>query len=81
MDKPISVLQRKQGRPATGIDPLLNFRSPPTLTAELDAWIAAQPDPRPTRSEAIRRLLAKALEKPSVAWTIAVEDLNASNDE
>jgi hypothetical protein len=28
----------------------------PDLEAELDAWIAAQPEPRPSKPEAIRRL-------------------------
>ena len=55
-----------------------------TLTAELsaalDAWIAAQPEPRSTRAEAIARLLAEAL-GVSDAGSIPVEDLNASNDE
>jgi hypothetical protein len=60
---------------------MLNFRSPATLTAALDAWIAAQPKPRPSRSEAIRRLLAEALGKPADAGSIAAEDLNAGNDE
>jgi Arc/MetJ-type ribon-helix-helix transcriptional regulator len=40
---------------------MLNFRAPPELTSKLDAWIAAQPEPRPSRSEAIRRLLSAAL--------------------
>lgn len=40
---------------------MLNFRSPPEVTARIDAWIGAQPDPKPSRSEAIRRLVAKAL--------------------
>jgi metal-responsive CopG/Arc/MetJ family transcriptional regulator len=31
------------------------------LNAKLDAWIEAQPEPKPSRSEAIRRLLEKAL--------------------
>jgi hypothetical protein len=31
------------------------------MQAELDAWIANQPDPRPSRPEAIRRLMALAL--------------------
>jgi hypothetical protein len=31
----------------------------------LDAWIAAQPEPRPSRPEAIRRLLGEALGKPA----------------
>jgi hypothetical protein len=40
---------------------MLNFRSPLELTAKLDAWIAGQPEPRPSRSEAIRSFLEKAL--------------------
>jgi Arc/MetJ-type ribon-helix-helix transcriptional regulator len=40
---------------------LLNFRSPPELTAKIDDWRAEQPEPQPSRSEAIRRLLEKAL--------------------
>lgn len=35
---------------------------PPKQLAVLDHWIATQPEPRPTRPEAIRRLLADALE-------------------
>jgi metal-responsive CopG/Arc/MetJ family transcriptional regulator len=31
------------------------------LLDRLDAWISAQPDPKPSRSEAIRRILEKAL--------------------
>ena len=33
------------------------------LSRRIDAWIATQPEPRPTRREAIRRLLAEALGK------------------
>ena len=33
---------------------------PPQL-AQLDAWITAQPEPQPTRPEAVRRLLALSL--------------------
>jgi len=40
---------------------MLNFRSPPELTARIDAWIGAQNQPKPSRSEAIRRLVEKAL--------------------
>lgn len=29
--------------------------------AELDGWIARQPDPKPSRPEAIRRLISEAL--------------------
>jgi Arc/MetJ-type ribon-helix-helix transcriptional regulator len=38
------------------------FRMPADLEAKLDAWIERQPDPKPSRSEAIRRLLEKALD-------------------
>jgi hypothetical protein len=81
MAKSIAVKPKKRGRPATGRDPLLAFRSPPDLTEKIDAWIGRQPQPRPARSEAIRRLLAEALGKPVDAGSIAAEDLNASNDE
>ncbi|HEX8366136.1 MAG TPA: hypothetical protein VF603_12725 [Allosphingosinicella sp.] len=32
------------------------------MEAELEAWIAEQPDPKPSKPEAIRRLLGKALD-------------------
>jgi hypothetical protein len=32
------------------------------MSAELDAWIEAQPDPKPSKPEAIRRLIAAALD-------------------
>ena len=41
---------------------VLRIARPPTLDA-LDAWIAREPEPRPSRPEAVRRLLAVALEK------------------
>jgi hypothetical protein len=34
---------------------------PADLEAKLTAWIERQPDPKPSRSEAIRRLLERAL--------------------
>jgi hypothetical protein len=40
---------------------MLNFRSPPELTAKIDSWRAVQPEPHPSRSEAIRRLVEKGL--------------------
>jgi hypothetical protein len=61
----------------TSIDVLLE---PNELTG-LDAWIAAQAEPRPTRSEAIRRILADTLAKSASADSIPIEELNASNDE
>jgi Arc/MetJ-type ribon-helix-helix transcriptional regulator len=37
------------------------FRMPPELEAKLEAWIKEQPEPRPSKSEAMRRLLESAL--------------------
>ena len=74
MAKSIAVKPKKRGRPATGRDPLLAFRSPPGLTEKLDAWIAAQPEPKPARSEAIRRLLAEALGKTGETARPAISD-------
>jgi thiamine monophosphate kinase len=34
----------------------------PDIEAALDAWIAQQPEPRPSRPEAIRRILRTALD-------------------
>jgi hypothetical protein len=39
----------------------LNVRMPPDELKSLDAWIKKQPAPRPTRAEAIRRLVEQAL--------------------
>jgi hypothetical protein len=36
-------------------------RIPPELLDQLDNWIAARADPRPSRPEAIRRVLDQAL--------------------
>jgi Arc/MetJ-type ribon-helix-helix transcriptional regulator len=64
-------------RPTTKIESRLSE----DLSRRIDAWIAAQPEPRPSRSEAIRRILSQALGKPADAGSIAAEDLNASDDE
>ena len=52
----------------------------PDLLARLDSWIAAQPEPRPSRPQAVARLLTEALGGTEAGF-IAVEELNASNDE
>jgi hypothetical protein len=48
------------GRKPTGRDPSRTFRLSDEFMATLDAWSARQDD-APTRSEAIRRLVAQAL--------------------
>ena len=56
-DKP----KKKMGRPPTGIGPVIGVRLYPEMQVELEAWIADQPDPKPSKPEAIRRLVAVAL--------------------
>jgi len=46
------------GRPATGRDPVLTVRLPPSLRSAIENWAKQQHD-RPSRSEAIRRLIIK----------------------
>lgn len=40
---------------------MTGVRIPAELDAKLKAWIERQPDPKPSRAEAIRRLIEKAL--------------------
>ena len=66
---PSDMLEKsKRGRPTVDSE-LLRARMERPLINALDAWIAAQPDPRPTRPEAIRRLLEKSLR----SWPTGVE--------
>jgi len=58
----LSILKtekNKGGRPRTDATPL-GLRLPPDVIMRLDAWIAGQDD-RPTRVEAVRRILAAYL--------------------
>jgi hypothetical protein len=73
-------MRRKPGRPRVDSEDVHVRLTRPAVDA-LDAWIAAQPEPRLTRPEAIRRLLVEALGKQADPGSIAAEDLNASNDE
>lgn len=47
----------------TGIGPSIGLRLYPELEAELEEWIESQPDPKPSKPEAIRRLLRQALSR------------------
>ncbi len=49
------------GRPKTGIGRTIGLRLYPDIEAALDAWISEQPDPKPSRPEAIRRILRATL--------------------
>lgn len=56
----ISVKPKKLGRPASGKDPLVGVRMPPTLTAAVDQFAADQ-EPPLSRSEAVRTLVSEQL--------------------
>jgi hypothetical protein len=59
---------KKRGRPSTGGRKLgINLRLDPGALSALDAWIAAQPAPRPSRPEAIRLALRAWLALGGVA--------------
>lgn len=53
--------KRKPGRPPVG-STLVGVRLPPAELAELDAWIAKQPEPM-SRPEALRAMMAMVLKK------------------
>ena len=80
------ILEKKKlGRPAIGKGLQFNAMLRPELAERIDGWIARQPEPKPTRPEAIRRLVEKGLAAEGVSAgepaSIPIEDLNASNDE
>jgi hypothetical protein len=56
----IAVTPKKRGRPATGQDPVLTVRLPPNTRLAIENWARQQKD-KPSRSEAIRRLIDIAL--------------------
>ena len=58
--KSIPVVRKKRGRPATGQDPVSAIRLSLPLRTAIDNWANQQPD-KPSRSEAIRRLIDIAL--------------------
>lgn len=53
--------KRPRGRPRTGVHPARAVRMPPELDAKITAWIEQQGEPKPSRSEAIRRLIERGL--------------------
>jgi len=64
MAKSIIDTKKKRGRPvSTGIGTPIMVRLQPAALASLDAWIDRQPDPKPSRPEAIRQLVNLAMAK------------------
>jgi hypothetical protein len=64
MTRQEKVLEKKRGRPSIGKGLQFNSSFRPELAARIDAWIGKQPEPKPSRPEAIRRLVEKGLAKP-----------------
>jgi len=56
---------KKRGRPSTGIGKPIGLRLYPELERRIDAWLAARPDPKPSRPEAIRQLVEVGLGAPT----------------
>lgn len=58
MSRQEKVLEKKKlGRPAIGKGIQINAMHRPEDVVALDAWIAQQPDPKPSRPEAVRLAL------------------------
>ena len=62
IDNQMTKIKKRIGRPPTGMNPMIGFRSPPALTKRLDDWAKRQAD-KPARGEALRRLLTYALDR------------------
>lgn len=65
MAKSIKQIPKKRGRPATGKNPAVVVRFPPTVIGTIDSWAAKAGDDV-TRSEAIRRLVELGLKAKGV---------------
>lgn len=61
MTKSINDNKKPRGRPATGIGQLIGVRMQPDEIEALDQWINRQDD-KPTRPEAVRRLVGHGLD-------------------
>jgi len=60
MKKSISAKQKKRGRPATGITPMIGIRLSPDKRNAVEAWAKIALD-KPSLSEAVRRLVELGL--------------------
>lgn len=63
MDDQETLITKKRGPKPTGIGTLIGVRMLPELLIELDEWINRQPEPKPTRPEAVRRILWQVLRR------------------
>lgn len=58
----INAGTKRRGRPSTGKGVQIGVRLQPDQLAALDAWIARQDEPRPSRPEAVRQMLGTILD-------------------
>ena len=58
MKKSVSAKQKRRGRPATGVTPMIGLRLPAKVTTQVDRWAEIN---GVTRSQAIRSLIEQAL--------------------
>ena len=64
MAQDLKIIKKKTGRPPGRTRPPTKpVQAPVETIAEIDAWIAAQPEPKPSRPEAISRLVEKGLKR------------------
>lgn len=59
--RPFVHTAKLAGNALPGIGPHIGLRLYPDIEEALDAWIAQQPDPKPSKPEAIRRILRGSL--------------------
>jgi DNA-binding XRE family transcriptional regulator len=77
-NKSITVKRKKRGRPATGQDPVLALRLSLGLRSDIESWAKQQND-KPSRSEAIRRLIQGALAAPNrPVPTVSIRQVKAA---
>lgn len=55
------ITKKRRGPAPTGKGTLLGVRLQPDQLGQVDHWIAGRPEPRPSRPEAVRLLLQRAL--------------------
>lgn len=60
MSKSINDNQKRRGRPATGVVPMVGVRMTEDFQSSIRRWADKQPD-RPSMAEAIRRLVELGL--------------------
>lgn len=57
-----TVISKKRGPAPTGKGTPVMVRLQPDALASLNDWIASQPEPQPTRPEAVRQLIGLGIE-------------------